>query len=393
MNTTRKKKILITFGRSFLSLDLARQWHAQGHEVFVADSIKAHVSRFSKAVNKSFSVPSPRFQPDQYLDAIVEIVEREKIDLLIPIYEEIIHLSKAVSRFPKHCKVFCPSYDIYEKLQNKWLFQELLREMEIPCLKTSLIRDKSELLKLQFPVEYALKPCYSRASKMVCKVQPNQAPPNIEIASYNPWVAQEWAYGNRYCTYSICHEGNLYAHGTYPVDYAIDGHSCINFEAINQPKVVEWISRFVKSIGYSGQIAFDFIEDNKGTLYAIECNPRATSGLLLFSEADRLDRAFLRQNEQPIFPREGSSRQIAAGMLLYGWRKSARQHHSLSNFLKVLFSTKDVILNRNDLKPFLFEPFVFANLWIRSQKLGISIPDYFTFDHDWNNCKSDLYRC
>ncbi|MEI8365566.1 MAG: hypothetical protein WCF65_04025 [Parachlamydiaceae bacterium] len=389
MNSKHKKKILITFGRSFLTLDLARKWHAQGHEVFVADSISSHVSRFSNTVSKCFTVPSPRFEPEAYLNALVHIVEKEKIDLLIPIYEEITHLSKGVDRFPSFCKVFCPTFALYEQLQNKWSFQELLQSLGIPTLKRALVRNKNDFKTHLLPMEYALKPCYSRASQKVLRIDAARPIPDIgsAIEPHNPWIAQEWAYGKKYCTYSICHEGAIYAHGTYPVNYAIDGNSCISFEVVHHQKILDWIALFVKKIGFSGQIAFDFIESVDGILYAIECNPRATSGLLLFDEMDGLDQAFLKQNEKPIFPKNGTSRQVATGMLLYGWRKSSRQGRSLGDFFKTFFCTKDVIFSVRDPKPFILEPIVFVNLYIQSRKLKISLPNCFTHDHDWNNCK------
>ncbi|MEI8125322.1 MAG: ATP-grasp domain-containing protein [Parachlamydiaceae bacterium] len=387
MNPNSKKKVLITFGRSFLTLDLARQWHARGHTVFIADSTRSHVTFFSKAVSKSFVVPSPRFEPEAYITALIDIVNKEKIDIVIPIYEETVHLSKAIDRFPSHCTVFSPHFELYEELQNKWLFQQKLHSLGIPTLKKALVANAADLREHKLAVEYALKPCYSRASQKVHKVDPKKPIPNITIESHNPWIAQEWAYGNRFCTYSICHEGTVHAHSTYPVNYAIEGNSCVTFEATHHQGILDWVSFFVKKINFSGQIAFDFIEKNGQQLYAIECNPRATSGLLLFNEKNALDKAFLKENKEPIFPEEGASQQVFTGMLLYGWRKSAKPNNRLSQFLKSLFTTKDVVFRIKDPKPLLSEPFVFARLWFKSRKLGISLPDCFTFDHDWNNCE------
>jgi len=87
--TISKKKILLTGARSLFTLDLARQLHAQGHAVYAAESSHHHVCRFSNAISKHFIVPRPRFQPKEFVDSLVSVVEKEKIDMVIPSFEEI----------------------------------------------------------------------------------------------------------------------------------------------------------------------------------------------------------------------------------------------------------------------------------------------------------------
>jgi predicted ATP-grasp superfamily ATP-dependent carboligase len=379
------KKILITFARSFLALEIARHFYSTGHEVFVADSLSQHVSRYSNAVKKSFKLPSPRFNSKAYINELIHIIQKEKIDFLIPVYEEISYISKAIEKFPNTCKILAPSFNLYNELQNKWLFQEKLKSLGFETLKAQLIQQSDDIQNLNFNIPFAIKPCYSRASQKVQKIMPGQcAIVKIKVDPYNPWIAQEWAIGKKFCTYSICHGGKIFAHGVYPVNYAIDGYSCLTFQAVEHPEIFEWISEFVKKIDYTGQIAFDLIETNDKKLFAIECNPRATSGLLLFNDKKHLDASFLGISSTLVTPRIGLRRQVAMGMLLYGWRKQARPNNRLRSFLKDFFGTKDVIFKTKDPKPFLFKPLIFANLWIKSRKVGLKLPHYFTHDHDWN---------
>jgi len=382
---TSPKKVLITFARSFLALAISRHFADAGYEVFVADSINRHVSKYSKAVKKTFVLPSPRFESKLYIQKLIEIINREKINFLIPVYEETSYISKAIHLFPKDCKIFAPSFDLYHDLQNKWLFQKKLDLLGIETLKFKLIKNHEDLVNNGFNTPFALKPCYSRASQKIQKIDPNESKEiNIPMDIHNPWIAQEWAAGKKYCSYSICHGGKIYGHAIYPVNYAIDGNSCLTFQAIEHDPIFEWIAKFVSKINYTGQIAFDFIESEDKKLFAIECNPRATSGLLLFNEKDRLSEAFLKVNHTYIKPKIGTKRQIAMGMLVYGWRKKAKPNNSLHQFIKDFFSIKDVIFKANDLKPFLFKPLVFISIWAKSRELGLKIPSYFTHDHDWN---------
>ena len=80
MNTN----ILLTGGRAPVTLELARLFSGAGHRVFVADSLPHHLCSYSRSVFKNFLVPPPRFDPTGFIDALVDIIETEKIDLLIP---------------------------------------------------------------------------------------------------------------------------------------------------------------------------------------------------------------------------------------------------------------------------------------------------------------------
>lgn len=63
-------RILITGGRTPLALDLARHFHNAGHEIYVAETSKLHICRFSNTVTDSFVVPSPRFDSDEFINRI-----------------------------------------------------------------------------------------------------------------------------------------------------------------------------------------------------------------------------------------------------------------------------------------------------------------------------------
>ena len=60
------KTVLITFGRSFLSLHLARLMGAAGHEVLISDSVPFPITRFSLPVKKTFRTPRPRYEPVEW---------------------------------------------------------------------------------------------------------------------------------------------------------------------------------------------------------------------------------------------------------------------------------------------------------------------------------------
>jgi len=94
------------------------------------------------------------------------------------------------------------------------------------------------------------------------------------------WVAQRYAGSELLCTYAVAHEGRLLAHAAYRAPQTASGAS-VCFRSDADPQAREWVELFVQRTGFSGQIAFDFIRTQDGSLLPIECNPRATSGVHL----------------------------------------------------------------------------------------------------------------
>jgi predicted ATP-grasp superfamily ATP-dependent carboligase len=374
------KKILISNARSFISLDFARFFNSFGVEVFVADSNRYHICSFSNAVKKTFLVPSPRFETKKYIKAILEIVEKENIDLIIPVYEEIFYISKFLEKFPKNCKVFCTSFKILEKLHNKWTFQEKIKNFGFKTPKTYLLRNLFDFKNMDINFPFVLKACYSRASQEIKVIKSKK---ELEMVDFkkdkNFWIIQKFLKGKKYSTYSVCWDGMVKAHVTYPLDYSIENNSCLSFKSVKHEGIFKWVEKFIKMENFKGQIGFDFIENEEG-IFAIECNPRATSGAHLLVEEKNFKKVFFkRETEEVVLPKKSVVKQIAPGMVLYGWKKTP-----FLKFLKDFFSFKDIVFDEGDIFPFLFQPILFSYYYLKSFRLKKNFPAMFTHDIDYN---------
>lgn len=385
--SNQKKNFLLTAGRSPSTLDLARQLNRSGgHDIYIADTINWHVCRASNAVKENFIVPSPRFQTESFITALIKIIETKKIDCLIPTFEEILYISTHLDRFPKNCKIFSAPFDTLLRLHNKWYFYQEQIKNGIPTPETFLIESKEDLKKLNPKSTYALKACYSRSAQSIYKVVPGQKIPEIELEPQNSWIAQKWLEGKRFCTYSVCENGKVLAHSVYPVQIAIEGHYCLNFESVSHPKILDWIKNFVAAVNFTGQAGFDFFEGDDGIVYAIECNPRATHGLVLFNKEDRIDKAFTGEAQELLTPKIGNKKQIAAAMMIYGW-KSAFKEKKLKQFLNILLKTPDIVFCPKDLKPFFCTPIIYSNYIKESLKARKNITAAFTHDFNWEGTR------
>lgn len=388
--TPDRKHVLITFGRSFLALNLARLMAAAGHRVTVVDSIPVTLSRLSNASDRFYKVPAPKFEPVEYCRAVAKICAEDGVDIVIPLHEETAILAMLADIFPPTTELFTSDFGTIDSLHNKFEFQQLLTKNGIEALPYAKFENAADVAAASFTSPFALKRVYSRGSQKVHKVFPGEDLSWLEFEAGNPWFAQGWAEGDNYCTYSVCRDGKVYAHATYPVGYAIDGSSCLRFQSVEHQPILDWITDLVARLNYTGQIGFDFVDSPEHGLVCIEANPRSTSGIMMFDADAGVDRAFFGANESLITPHSDVDRMIGVGMMLYGWRRKSLDGKSIRQFVKDFRHSDDVIADREDLVPTVLLPVAYAGILRSCVKYRVSLAEGFMHDHEWDGLQISM---
>jgi predicted ATP-grasp superfamily ATP-dependent carboligase len=381
--------VLLTGGRAFVTLELARHLARHGHRVVVAESAPVHLCRYSRYVAKHYRVPAPNVESGAFIDALVAIVQREKIDVLIPICEEIFFVAQGLERLRPYCRVLCAPFAQLARLHSKWEFIQCAARYDLFVPETHLFISNADLQQFlqEHGESFVLKPVFSRfASKVVFADAIADQIKQLPITPAYPWVAQERIDGEAFCSYSVVYEGRLLAHAVYPVRYQAGLGSCIYFAPIEHAAIDAWITRFLQHERFSGQIAFDLIVTPDGTVYPIECNPRATSGLHLFQQGQPLYHALLAPDEpveQMLRPPLTNRAMIAIAMLVYGL-PSLRSWVEARAWLHAFLHARDVVFDWRDPLPFLLQPLLLWYNLKESRKRGISILEFSTHDIEWN---------
>ena len=388
------KHVLLTGGRAPATLDLARCLARAGHRVSIAESFPYHLSRYSRAVWKNFQLPPPRDNPDLYIQTLADILRDHAIDLLIPTCEEIFWIARGGRQLTDCCDVLADDFSRVTTLHNKWEFIRLAQSYDLPAPATILLTDPrtagAQMLQWQASRErqgVVLKPVFSRFASRTCLF-----PAGVDAGTTLPdfggqaWVAQEFLRGPAYCTYSIARRGRLVAHATYGVTFQVGVGSAICFPVVDHDGCRAWVEEFVARSQFCGQIAFDFIESD-GQVWALECNPRLTSGVHLLTPAEGFSECFLGEPTEVITPPPQRTPIVRLPMLLWG-AASIRSLAQGADWLKQCLTGRDVTFRWFDPLPALDQFISLAGFWRISRRVGVSLTEATTHDMDWNGDQS-----
>ncbi|MCZ6603215.1 MAG: ATP-grasp domain-containing protein, partial [Planctomycetota bacterium] len=372
----RRLHILLTGGRAPATLDLARRFASAGHRVFVAESIRQHLCLHSRAVTRSHTVPWPRSRPEAYIEALVDIVKREGIDLLIPTCEEIFYIARDRERIEEHCEVFVDDLSRLDVLHNKFSFSNLAGRLGLKVPRTTLLSSRVAKLDGEREVwqqlkeqRIVLKPVYSRFAAKTRILDQGFDLDGLDASIQ--WIVQEYIAGSQYSTYSIVREGKIVAHTCSKAIHTAGLGAGIYYLPVDKPAASRWVEALVQGFPFTGQIGLDFIEREDGELFAIDCNPRATSGVHLFRETPNLLGAFYGPLPASPFRQVRCPRMLALPMATYGLA-SIRSVVRLGAWLTDMVRGRDVIFDVADPLPFLHQVLCFAYILSLGAMLKIS---------------------
>lgn len=193
------------------------------------DCMHYHVCKFSTDVEHSYRVPVPREDAPGFIQGVKHAISDAHIDLVIPMHEEIFYLAQAAqSDTELKDKLLAPPFKTLIRLHNKWEFSKLLDSVGLDHPQAELCKSPLDVENLDKGREWALKPVFGRAATNVFHLKPGEPMPKLgegalDVGEDDHYIAQEWLYGQRYCSYAVVKDGTMTAFAIYPVEDTIDG--------------------------------------------------------------------------------------------------------------------------------------------------------------------------
>ncbi len=377
--------ILLLGGRAPATLELVRGFYQAGWRVVVAESAPVTLTAASRAVAKAYPLPPPAQQLQGFGRALSAVIQQENADFLLPTCEEIFHVARVRHRIPPTCRLFAPSLTELHEVHHKATFVEMARRFGLAVPDTWVVDSPSGVAPfLESGGDWVFKPAYSRfASKTLIRPSRRQVEAWVKPTAQYPWVVQARISGRQICTYSVAHAGRLTAHCAYPTEWTAGQGATVAFRSIEHPASRRWVEAFVAASGWTGQIAFDFIEPPVGPMMAIECNPRATSGVHLLASQPQWIRAYLEADTACVTPAPRYGAMIAGGMLFYGL-PSVRTRSQWQRWFDTMKQSRDAVWRRDDPKPWFRQWLALGAFILRGARLGISPLAATTWDIEWN---------
>ncbi len=356
--------VLISGGKMTKALQLARSFHRAGHRVILIETHKYWLTghRYSGAVDRFYTVPNP--QAADYATALLEIVQKEKVDVYVPVCSPVASYYDAAAQevLNDHCTVMHLDLNTLQRLDDKYEFATAAQILGLRAPKSYKITDPQQVIDFDFSNaqrQYILKSIpYDSVRRLDLTKLPCETPAqtaafvkSLPISPSKPWVLQEYIPGQEYCTHTTVRNGHLQLHcccESSPFQ--------VNYEQVHQPEIESWIRLFASSLNLTGQISLDFMRaDDDGMVYAIECNPRTHSAITMFYDHPGVAGAYLDAQpvSQPVQP-------LATSRPTYWiyheiWRLLTHLWSPAQTWerLQIIAQGKDAIFDWDDPLPFL----------------------------------------
>lgn len=368
MMANKQLNILILGARAPIALELARSFASSGNNVIMSDCQSLTITRWSNCVSAYYKTASPRYSLERYKSDLIEIIEKEEINHVVPTCEEAFYISMIKSDLESYnTEVWVNEFELMHMLHRKDEFMRLVSQF-ISVPETINLEDFKDH---ENSSQYVFKRIYSRFAKNTL-IGPSKKEFKAKLGSADKkdWIAQQKLNGVEYCVYSIWNQGKLKAITIYEPIVRVGKGSAIMFQSRIIPILEEKIHLLGGSLKFHGQVSFDVIAEGD-EFYVIECNPRGTSGAHIIG--DKLFDAFFEDS----YERNDKEQSFSIKTAIW-----------LTNPFKALSiavrESNDVIWKKSDKKPLLMQPLSIFEIVYIAVKERKSLLKATTSDIEWN---------
>jgi hypothetical protein len=359
-------RCLVTTSRMPFALDAIRKLGRMGHTVYASDTFSFAPGNRSRFVTRGLVTPSPRFEPQRFVERIAELVRVHAIDVVLPAFEEALVLANHADLLG--ARLFTSGFETLHMLHHKVSFLERARKLGLPIPETTVTTSTSELAAaVRRHDAYFARPALSRGGidlltnhgPLAGALRVDDCRPTPE----NPWLVQPYVEGVDVCTYSVSRAGKLTAHVTYVHPRTIEHAGGIVLESVDEPEAQAIASRLAEDTRFEGQLSFDLKRTVRGYVL-IECNPRPTSGICMLTDEEFARAVFDPPADAPTVAPPGRTRKLVFALLrdmLMHWREIPK------DLPHVLSDAPDVYAAPDDVLPAVFQVLSYGHV-LRSRE-------------------------
>ncbi|KAI0479347.1 carbamoylphosphate synthase large subunit [Xylariaceae sp. FL0804] len=336
-NGHSRKTILVTGVGMAKGLTLARSFYLAGHRVIGADFEDAPIpcsGRFSKALSRFYRLPRPHQDAKSggqvYIAQLIKIIQVEKVDLWVSCSGVASAVEDAEAKEAieqnTHCK--CIQFDVptTSALHEKDTFTRECQNRSLPVPETHNVTSGGDVLRILSAAavshpdrRFIMKPVgmddAHRGDMTLLPLASGDAATRAHVArlpvsAARPWILQQFVGpgGAEYCTHALVVRGEVRCFAACPSAELLMHYSALPQHSALWQAMLDFTRRFVErspeggAASMTGHLSFDFmvdggvaaaarlagasgggLDDVRRNMYAIECNPRAHTAVVLFA--------------------------------------------------------------------------------------------------------------
>lgn len=144
----------VTYGWSRTAYTVVRSLGRKGVDVHVGDASRSAMSRYSRFARSFTRLPDFFAEPDAYLDALAEAIERTGAEVLFPCHEDVELIIRGRDRLPTYLKVAVPELDPWKTAEDKLLYARQAERTGCPVPTTFAVDSLEALPALADEVAY-----------------------------------------------------------------------------------------------------------------------------------------------------------------------------------------------------------------------------------------------
>jgi catechol O-methyltransferase len=321
-----QKTILVTGVSMTKGLTIARllSQHTP-HRVIGADTSPVSPGRFSCALSAFHKLAPPDGdEAGPYIDSLLHVIKTERVDLWISCSSviaavedgQVVKLAEQAMGTEFTAVQF--REDVIAKLHEKDKFIEYVRSLDLLVPESHRCTSTTEVLDILLPPTYTA-PDNTRRTKWIMKpigvddkarnsmmtLLPFTSPQktrqyikDLQVSPSNPFQLQQFIQGEEYCTHALIIRGHVTAFVACPSSELLMHYEALSANSHLSREMLAFTQRVARDGGetFTGHLSFDFLVEGEGKemkLYPIECNPRAHTAVVLFSDTPHMAGAYL----------------------------------------------------------------------------------------------------
>lgn len=299
----RRRTAFVTDGDQRPALAITRSLGRRGVAVMVGAEQSASLASASKYCVRHVTYPSPNQHPEAFERFLIDFVQREPVDVVLPVTDVTTHLvARNWPALGRHTAAPAPPFDAFDFVADKWRLLQRASECGIPIPRTHFVDGRAGLQPLISQVEYpaVVKPVRSRirtdAGWLPATVKYAHTESDLlrlyhdtEYLAGHPSLIQERIVGPGIGVFVLCDRGQLraaFAHRRIREKPPSGGASVLCESIALDPDLLDKAMRLLGPLGWHGVAMMEFKQDRRsGRSFLMEVNGRFWGSLDLAVQA------------------------------------------------------------------------------------------------------------